>query len=106
MIYCGGAINNLLLDTWWRACQSENFVEILSDDEIAQGYRVKPGQPKRGGRPFVENALHFNLRKDKRRSQAVESNLTGLFRVVGRALRSWSDEILREPDRLNGNSSS
>jgi hypothetical protein len=101
-IYCGGALNSLLIERWWASTDPANFVEILAHKEIEPGFtprRVRKGQ----GRCFVENYVDFSEqargRADFRKS---EDNIVRLFRSIGRGLKDWGSDVMRRPERLNG----
>ncbi len=104
-IYCGGAINSLLIETWWMSSQPGNFIEILNHAEIAKGFQVKEvGRSER--EPFVENSLRFGLKGPKTAVEEAKTALTKLFRAVGRGLQRWSEEVMRHPEQLNGSTKS
>lgn len=103
-IYCGGAINSRLIDTWWSSSNKSNFVAILNHDDIAGGFQSER-ITTRGKRSYIENALHFSgLGDTSKRGEvkATERALIDLFRAVGQGLQSWSKAVMADPHQLNG----
>ncbi len=109
-VYCGGAINNLLIDTWWKESEPKNFVELLSHDEIARGFVCRRGRAGDHNAPYVEDALHFRFAKKKNQAgpstTKAEVAVTKLFRAAGRGLQKWSNEVMSSPEHLNGSTES
>ena len=103
-IYCGGAINNLLIWTWWAGNPSSRVVELMNHDDIAQGLRVKGSRSLEQG--FVENRLGFGAKGLQIKSRKVETDLVSLFRLVGRRLAEWAEHVMEHPTRLNGSAES
>jgi hypothetical protein len=104
-IYCGGAINSLLIDTWWIPSAGHNFVEILDHEEIAAGFRSDKQASSRDAHCYMENSLHFNGfggGGEAARARAAQKALIDLFRVVGQGLQRWARDVTANPHQLNG----
>jgi len=103
-IYCGGAINSLLIDTWWRDADPRNFIELLCHDELKSGFQVEGPARARKGPVFVENYLEFGGLGDSksRPVRQAQQALTALFRAVGRGMQAWSGEVMAHEKHLNG----
>ncbi|MCC7055102.1 MAG: hypothetical protein IT355_17650 [Gemmatimonadaceae bacterium] len=103
-VYCGGAINALLVRTWWQAAEPLNFLKLLGHDEISGGL-ISGRRQDGGSRAHIENYLDFGGFEASRRASAAQRHLTTLFRDLGRCLSKWAKAV-RGQSRLNGLSES
>lgn len=106
-IYCGGAINNLLIDNWWKRSNAMNFTTILNHNEISSGFSAKKTTANNAGTHelYLENSLDFNLPatdQNKKNINSSKAAITSLLRSIGTGLQLWSAEVLNNADRLNG----
>lgn len=95
-VYCGGAINAQLIETWWRASEPENFVELITHEELEQGLTAD------GVRRYFENQLRFNaISTNTRQATRAQTALTNLTRAIGHDLQGWAKEV-NASSKLNG----
>lgn len=113
-IYCGGAINSQMLETWWSHREWSPSGEppivfpILHPKEIERGIRAAELRKRSelDAAIFIENYLRFGDRL--RRATRAKRDLTVLYRSVGISLADWAQEVCSaKPERLtNGLASS
>jgi hypothetical protein len=89
-VYCGGAINSLLLDTWWHSAAPMEFIEFLCHAEIEKGFHFNNSEDgNRETHRKVINYLDFDIGDHSR----LKRLLTNLFRVIGRGLSDWAQGV-------------